>query len=259
MDLRFLSIVSIPVPKQNGKLDGHTFICTDSQSALAALREGPSAQRTAKGAEIWSRLLEIAAPDRHVTLQWVPSHCGIPGNEAVDVLAGEAAALEQEIASIDVNTIYKAAVRLASSQGPGARDRPSYPDPTRRAATGWYRELMGTRYLPPISNLDRRSAIDVHQIRTGRWSGSTQFMHSIGRSPSAACAQCRDLLCEAARCPLCGEEADTPRHILLTCPGLMGVRLRIPAVRNILPTPDEVWRSDVVAALVAAFRALQSR
>ena len=84
-------------------------------------------------------------------------------------------------------------------------------------------------------------------------------MHSIGRSPSAACAQCRDLLCEAARCPLCGEEADTPRHILLTCPGLMGVRLRTPAVGNILPTPDEVWRSDVVAALVAAFRALQSR
>ncbi|KAF0312570.1 putative RNA-directed DNA polymerase from transposon BS [Amphibalanus amphitrite] len=232
-------------------------ICTDSQSALAALREGPSAQRTVQGAEIWSRLLEIATPDRHVTLQWVPSHCGIPGNEAADVLAGEAAALEQEIASIDVNTIYKAAARLARDQA--ARDRPSYPDPTRRAATGWYRELMGTRYPPPVSGLDRRAAIDVHQSRTGHWSGSTQFLHSIGRSPSAACAQCRDLLCEAARCPLCGEEADTPRHILLTCPGLMGVRLRIPAVGNILPTPDEVWRSDVVAALVAAFRALQSR
>ncbi|KAF0297293.1 Retrovirus-related Pol polyprotein from type-1 retrotransposable element R1 4 [Amphibalanus amphitrite] len=188
-----------------------------------------------------------------MTLERLATH---PRNEAADVLAGEAAALEQEIASIDVNTIYKTAARLARDRA--ARDRPSYPDPTRRAATGWYRELMGKRYPPPVSNLNRRAAIDVHQIRTGHWSGSTQFLHSIGRSPSAACARCRDLLCEAARCPLCGEEAETPRHILLTCPGLMGVRLKIPAVGNILPTPDEVWRSDVVAALVAAFKALQS-
>ena len=67
-------------------------ICTDSQSALAALREGPSAQRTEPGAEVWNRLLEIAAPARPVTLQWVPSHCGIPGIEAADTLAGEARA-----------------------------------------------------------------------------------------------------------------------------------------------------------------------
>ena len=50
---------------------------------------------------------------------------------------------------------------------------------------------------------------------------------------------------------------DTPgTYVLLTCPGLMGVRLRIPAIGSILPTPDEVRRSDVVAALVTAFRAL---
>ena len=68
-------------------------ICTDYQSALAVLREGPSAQRTAQGrAEVWNRLLEIAAPDRPVSLQWVPSHCGIPGNEMADTLAGGARA-----------------------------------------------------------------------------------------------------------------------------------------------------------------------
>ena len=40
---------------------------------------------------------------------------------------------------------------------------------------------------------------------------------------------------------------------------MMGVRLNIPAVGNILPTTEEIRRSDVVAALVAAFRALQSQ
>ena len=183
-------------------------ICVDSQSALAALREEPLAQRTSQGAEVWNRLLQIAATDRLASLQWVPSHCEIPGNEAADALAGEATVLEQGTATLDVNIISKAVARRAEDHA--AQDRPTYPDPTRRAATGWYRELMGTRIPPPISKMDWRAAVDVHQIRTGRWSGSSQYLHSIGRNPTAACAHCRCLQCEAARCPLCGEEADTP-------------------------------------------------
>ena len=237
--------------------DNPIIICTDSMSSLAALREGPSAQRSVRGAEIWQRLLAIASDDRPVTLQWVPAHCGVPGNEAADALANEAAAMDQKMVALDVATIYRAAARTAKDRV--ARDRPTYPDPARKRAMGWYRELMGFRFPPPISNMDRASAVDVHQLRTGRWSGSAQFLHEIGKNPSADCPQCRDTDCKAARCPLCGEEADTPRHILLTCAGLMGVRLRLPAVGNILPTTDEVRRSDVVAALAAAFRALQSR
>ena len=230
--------------------------CTDSQSALAALREGPAAQRSLQGAEVWSRLLAVAADDRPVIMQWVPSHCGLPGNEAADVLAKEAASMAQDAAPLDVSTVYRAATRQARHRS--AKARPGYTG-SIRAATGWYRELMGERFPPPIAGMDRASAVDVHQLRTGRWSGSTQFLHEIGRNPSVTCQQCRNTDCEAARCPLCGEEADTPRHILLTCPGLMGVRLRIPAIGNILPAPEEVRRSDVVAALAAAFRALQSR
>ena len=60
--------------------------------------------------------------------------------------------------------------------------------------------------------------------------------------------------------PLCGEEANTPRHILIPCSlGLMDVRLRLPAIVDTLPTPEELRRNGVVATLTAAFRALQSR
>ena len=234
--------------------DDPIIFCSDSRSALAALREGPAAQRTTQGASAWRRLLDLTAGGRQVRLQWVPSHCGIPGNDAADALAREAAALPQTDAPLDMQSVYRAAVRWTRERV--ARTRPHY-EGASRSATGWYRELMGTSFPPPISNMDRTSAIDVHQMRSGRWSGSTQFLHEIGKAPTPDCLQCRDSSCAAARCPLCGEEADTPRHILLTCPGLMGARLR--CLGSILPGPEEVRRADVVAALVAVFRALQSR
>ena len=200
--------------------------CTDSQSAIAALREGPAAQRSAQGAEVWRLLLRLAAGDRPVLLQWVPAHCGIPGNEAADALAREAAALPQGDVPLDVTTTYRAASRRAREAA--ARARPVHRG-VSRSATGWYRELMGLSYPPPIADLDRDAAVDVHQMRTGRWSGSAQYLHQIGRNPGPGCPQCSDLGCAAARCRVCGEEADTPRHILLSCPALMGVRLRTPA------------------------------
>ena len=61
----------------------------------------------------------------------------------------------------------------------------------------------------------------------------------------------------AARCILCQEEADTPEHILLKCPALMHTRFRL--LGSILPSTEDVRSGDVVAALGAAYRSLQSR
>ena len=73
-------------------------MCTDSMSSLAALRGEQSAQRSVLGARVWQRLLAIASGDRSVTLQWVPSQCEVPGNEAANALTNGAASMDQETA-----------------------------------------------------------------------------------------------------------------------------------------------------------------
>ena len=66
-----------------------------SQSALAALQEDTQSQRIPLGAAVWISMLELVTPNRCVHLQWVPSQCGIGGNERSDTIAKEAAVLTQ--------------------------------------------------------------------------------------------------------------------------------------------------------------------
>ena len=87
--------------------------------------------------DIWNRLLELTSNGRHLHLQWIPSHYGVPGNERADVLAKDATALSQEEAPVDVTTVYRAAAREARS-----RFVSGWP-------TGWYASLMEGR-LPLI-------------------------------------------------------------------------------------------------------------
>ncbi|XP_043207002.1 uncharacterized protein LOC122373221 [Amphibalanus amphitrite] len=219
--------------------------CTDSMAALARLREGPTAQTTPLGIQIWRALCSLASSGRAIHLQWVPSHCGIPGNERADTLAGEASALDQNSATPSTTTIQRAAARLAR-----ARTIAAWPD-------GWYRQLQGPRLPPPIPGGDRSSAVDVHQLRAGHWSRSSQYLHRIGKKPTNDCAGCENKRCPAARCELCREEADTPAHVLMRCPALMNSRFRV--FGSIHPTHEDLRSNDEVATLGAAFVSLQSR
>ena len=100
-------------------------------------------------------------------------------------------------------------------------------------------------------------AVDVHQLWAGRWGRSEQYLHRIGRRPTAQCAQCSDVGCPAGLCLVCGEEIDTPAYVLLRCPCLLGQRLR--TMGNINHTENSLQPDDVVAELAAGYLAYYSR
>ena len=70
------------------------WIFTDSESAVKRLEAGPGAQTDSLADEVWSHLGALAER-RAIRLQWIPGHKDIEGNEAADLVAKEAAKLEQ--------------------------------------------------------------------------------------------------------------------------------------------------------------------
>ena len=67
--------------------ENNIVILTDARSVLEALQAG-------KLPDLLKQLLQLSN-GYSLTLQWVPSHCGIPGNERADRLAREGAESEQ--------------------------------------------------------------------------------------------------------------------------------------------------------------------
>ncbi|KAF0305651.1 Ribonuclease H [Amphibalanus amphitrite] len=219
--------------------------CLDSKAALLLLAGGAAAQASTLGARLWAQLRRMTADGSTVTLQWVPAHCGLAGNERADALAKEAAALPQQSTPVDVRTLTRAVAR--HSKRKWQADWPA----------GWYRTVMGDRAPAPVRTATREEAVDIHQLRSGHWARSEQYLHRIGRRPTPECAQCDDKECPAGRCLVCSEAADTPAHVLLECPCLYGPRLR--ALGNIIGAAHDVRRDDVVAALAAGYMAHKSR
>ncbi|GFY32938.1 putative RNA-directed DNA polymerase from transposon BS [Trichonephila clavipes] len=65
---------------------GSIWILTDSRSSIQYLKSWPKVMDST-GQDILSELVSLGQR-KQVCLQWIPSHVGVPGNEAADELAG---------------------------------------------------------------------------------------------------------------------------------------------------------------------------
>jgi hypothetical protein len=145
-----------------------------------ALKKGPSGQTDRLGDAIWAALARLTQDERHITLQYVPGHVNLRGNEEADRAAKEASNLPQQ--DVEVNLITAAAcVR-------------------RTIRHQWDQSVEGRRHAivtgpggvrrSDLVGLTRTEAVSMARLRTGHTRAIRAYRHRIRQEPDDVCPDC---------------------------------------------------------------------
>ena len=163
-----------------GKDMGNVVIFSDSMSTLQAL-QSPDPDQHIK--QLHSSLANLTA-QTPVTLQWVPAHVGLSGNEEADRLAKAGSQLQQP----DIPVTYQELKTLLHS----------------RYKAKWNSHNNGYQARQdPIRNLERKHQTTIFRLRTGHCC-LKGHLKRIGVGDTSTCQ--------------CGQAEETPDHILQSCP-----------------------------------------
>eukprot|EP01060_Flectonema_neradi_P016568 TRINITY_DN2318_c1_g1_i7.p1 TRINITY_DN2318_c1_g1~~TRINITY_DN2318_c1_g1_i7.p1 ORF type:complete len:420 (+),score=24.95 TRINITY_DN2318_c1_g1_i7:131-1390(+) len=167
----------------------HVF--SDSKSALLSLSKGPLRQSSYLNNEIFGRVSQLGFP---VRFQYVPSHCGLEGNEMADKLAKEAAlstSLEITLTPMDFRMAQCSIRNQVRREWLNARNNSSHEAATNFGRVQRFHE-----------SLSRSEEIQIARLRTSH--------HHLVKMPRVGLNDCQ--FCEKRR------DTDTS-HLLTECGG----------------------------------------
>lgn len=158
---------------------------TDCRSLLQRLQNSRSEQHMQ---DIKAALHELSRQSV-IALQWVPSHCGIMGNEKADALSKAGSKMEQ----FSHPVTYREAKTIIHNQ----------------FRSQWKRKLGAESDADPIHQLQRHQQTILFRLRTGH----CRLLSHLNRLK----------ITHTDQCP-CGTGPQTPEHVLLHCPAHAALR-----------------------------------
>jgi ribonuclease HI len=213
-------------------------IYTDNQAAIWSIAKAEGQSGAYILADIARQVKELQDNRQTVTVQWIPAHVGIPGNEAVDKAAKEATGWREDGRSQQPSDLPPQLFTIRSTVKRWCKTQAE-----RAWITNWRKDTKGRatyRHTPTPT----KKVLQLHEGRPKRESALLIQLRTekIGFNDFLFARRVPDVI--SPRCD-CGARRQTVAHVLLYCSKRRNLRNRIFAnlsgrdnLRTILGTPQ---------------------